>query len=87
MVMTRVVVIQSITQAVSILLLPRRGNLEILEELVRQFLDHGRRGLFAAQLFHFIMDALENISLGSDDLRGHHTAAAADDRKTFVAGL
>src|SRR5512143_1554136 len=74
MIMTCVVMIQPVAQAMSKLLLPRSRRLEILEELVCQFIHRSRRGFLAPKLFHSIVDPLESIDLIADHQRGHRAA-------------
>jgi len=79
--------VQPVAQTVGILFLSCGRDFEILEDLLCEFIDGQGWRLLAAELLHFIVDALEDIGLRSYNLWCHNTAAPADDGEAFVLWL
>ena len=85
--MTHVIIVQSITQPVSILPLTRGGGFENFEELVGNFIGDVGSGFFLPNLFHPVMDALEHLDLIPNSLGSDNTAASTDNYEAFVLRL
>ena len=82
--MTHVIIVQSITQPVSILLLTHRWSSETFEKLISNFIGNIGSGFFLSNFFHPFIDALEHLDLMPNNLWSHSTAASANDREAFV---
>src|SRR5688500_9076232 len=85
--MACIIMVQAIAQTMSVLFLPRGRRSKILQELFGKLVDGSRRRFFRAQLFYFIMQALENVRLAAHQLRADNTTATAHDRITLEIGL
>ena len=84
MIVMHVIVMQSVSEAVGILLVARRRGPEFLEQLIGELIGDTRRGSFLPEFFQPVMDALKQVNLIPDHLWSHCTPAAADDRESFV---